>query len=286
MIVVTGASGQLGQLVISELLRKMTPQKIVAVVRDSSKVKTLSDIGINVRIADYNNPASLDAAFLGAKKILLISSNDIGNRLEQHRAVIFAAKKVKTLELFAYTSILKSNATSMKLAGEHIATEKIIQENNLPAVILRNGWYSENYLDQLKGALESGTFFGSAKEGIISAASRADYAEAAAMALTKENQAGKIYELAGDQAFTLFELANIASEVTGKKITYLDLPENDYAKALVEIGLPESYANIFADSDVGISRGDLFTDKNDLSTLINRKTTLIELTIKENLGNA
>jgi NAD(P)H dehydrogenase (quinone) len=283
MIIVTGTSGQLGQLVIAELVKKTAPQNIVAAVRDPSKAKNLADLGVNIRVADYSKPETLDVAFADAKKILLISSSEIGKRESQHKAVIEAAKKVKGLELFAYTSILNSDVATMKLAGEHVATEKLIKEANLPAVILRNGWYSENYLDAVKGAILHGALYGSAGDGKISSASRADYALAAAVILTSEKQVGKIYELAGDRSYTLTELAKIVSEITGKNVIYKNLAENEYQKLLVQVGLPEAYASIFADSDVGISKGDLYSEKRDLSNLIKRETTTIGSTIRENL---
>lgn len=283
MIIVTGASGQLGQLVIAELLKKTAPQNIVAAIRDPSKAKNLAELGVNIRVADYSKPETLDITFADAKKILLISSSEIGKRESQHKAVIEAAKKVKGLELFAYTSILKSDVATMKLAGEHVATEKLIKEANLPSVILRNGWYSENYLDTVKGAILNGAIYGSALDGKISSASRADYALAAAVVLTSEKQTGKIYELAGDNSFTLTELAKIVSEISGKNIIYKNLSESEYQKLLVQVGLPEAYASLFANSDIGISKGDLFSEKRDLSNLIKRETTTIESTIRENL---
>lgn len=272
MIVVTGASGQLGRLVIEALLKKLPAGEIVAAVRNPEKVADLAARGVQVRPADYNQPASLVAAFAGADKLLLISGSEVGSRVAQHRAVIDAAK-ASGIGLLAYTSILHADTSPLPLAAEHNETESLIRASGLPAVILRNGWYSENYLAGVPAALQYGVLLGSAGEGRIASAARLDYAEAAAAVLTQDNQAGRIYELAGDEAYTLGELAGEIAKQSGKAVAYQNLPESDFKAALLGAGLPDGLATLLAESDVGASKGGLFDDGRQLSQLIGRPTT-------------
>lgn len=272
MIVVTGATGQLGRLVIAALLKTVPAGQIVAAVRSPEKAGDLAALGVQVRRADYTDAASLDAAFQGATKVLLISSNEIGARLAQHRAVIDAAKRAK-VQLLAYTSVLRADTSSLGLAAEHWETEQAIKDSGLPAAILRNGWYTENYTAGVPGAVAQGAIYGSAGEGRISSAARNDYAEAAAVVLAGEGHAGKIYELAGDSAYTLAELAAEVSRQSGKPVEYRNIPEADYKAALVGFGLPEVVAALLSNSDTAASKGALFDEGRQLSALIGRPTT-------------
>ncbi|MDJ0320651.1 SDR family oxidoreductase [Pseudarthrobacter sp. PS3-L1] len=272
-IVITGATGQLGQHVIAELLdRGVAAGQIVALGRSAEKLATLAERGVEVRAMDYDDAATVAAALKGASKVLLISSSEVGKRLAQHRAVIDAAK-AEGVELFAYTSIANAGTTAMTLAAEHQATEGLIENSGLPAVILRNGWYLENYTEQLAGTLAQGAMAGSAGEGKVSAATRADFATAAAAVLVADNQAGAVYELGGDTAFSMAELAATISDVSGTTVAYNDLPAADFSSLLKGAGVPEAFADILADSDRGIARGDLFVDGTQLSDLIGRPTT-------------
>ena len=272
MIVVTGASGQLGRLVIESLLRKVPAKSIVAAVRTPERVADLAARGVQVRRADYADPVSLESAFQGAERILLISSSEVGQRFVQHRNVIDAAKRAG-VSLLAYTSLLRADTSPLGLAAEHRETEAYLKASGLPSVILRNNWYTENYLASISSALAHGAFIGSAGEGRIASAARADYAEAAATVLTSPGHVGKIYELAGDTAYTLAELATELSAQAGKQVTYRDLPEADFKAALVGAGLPDALAGLLADSDRGAALGALFDDKHQLSALIGRATT-------------
>lgn len=283
MIVVTGASGQLGRLVIEALLKKLPAGEIVAAVRHPEKVADLAACGVQVRQADYDQPASLATAFKGADKLLLISASEVGRRLPQHRAVIEAAKAAG-VGLLAYTSILHADTSPLPLAAEHRETESLIRASGLPAVILRNGWYSENYLAGIPAALQYGVVLGSAGEGRIASAARADYAEAAAAVLMLDNQAGRIYELAGDQAYTLGDLAREISQQSGKAVAYQNLPESEFKAALLGAGLPEGLATLLAESDVGAAKGGLFDDGRQLSRLIDRPTTTLAAQIKLQLA--
>jgi len=272
MIVVTGASGQLGRLVIQELLALVPASQIVAAVRKPESVADLAAKGVQVRQADYTQPATLDAAFKGADKVLLISSSEVGQRTPQHRNVIEAAQRAG-VGLLAYTSLLHADTSPLALAAEHQATEALLKASGLPHVLLRNSWYTENYLASIQPALQHGAFIGSAGEGRIASAARADYAAAAAAVLTRDNQAGQVYELAGDDAYTLAELAAEISRQTGKTVPYVNLPEAEYKGALVGAGLPEPFAALLADSDVGASKGALYDESRQLSSLIGRPTT-------------
>ena len=272
MIVVTGASGQLGRLVIHSLLKRVPASQIVAAVRNPASVADLAQLGVQVRQADYNQPASLTTAFTGAQKLLLISSSEVGLRVAQHAAVITAAKQAG-VPLLVYTSLLHADRSSLGLAAEHLQTEQLIRDSGLAHVILRNGWYTENYLAAIPAALAHGTLLGCAGEGRIASAVRADYAEAAAVVLTITQPANVIYELAGDEAYTLSQLAAEVSKVSGKSVVYQDLPEADYRAVLLNAGLPEGLANLLAGSDRGASQDWLFDDSHQLGTLIARPTT-------------
>lgn len=284
MIVVTGASGQLGRLVIEALLKKLPAGEIVAAVRNPENVADLAARGVQVRQADYDQPASLLVAFKGADKLLLISASEVGRRVPQHRAVIDAAKAAG-VGLLAYTSILHADTSPLPLAAEHKETESLIRASGLPAVILRNGWYTENYTAGIPTALQYGVVLGSAKQGRIASAARADFAEAAAAVLTQENQAGRIYELAGDESYTLSELAAEIAHQSGKAVAYQDLPESEFKAALLGAGLPDFLATLLAESDVGASKGGLFDDSRQLSALIDRPTTPLAEMVRLVLGD-
>lgn len=274
MIVVTGASGQLGRLVIHSLLGKLPAAQIVAAVRQPERAADLAALGVQVRRADYTQPATLDAAFSGAEKVLLISSSEVGQRTVQHRNVIDTARRAG-VALLAYTSLLHAERSPLGLAAEHQVTERLLKESGLPVVLLRNGWYTENYLASIPPALQHGAFIGSAGDGRIASAARADYAEAAAAVLTLADQAGKVYELAGDESYTLAEFAAELSRQAGKTIPYVNLPEAEYKAALVGAGLPEPLAGLLADSDAGAAQGALFDEQRQLSRLIGRPTATL-----------
>jgi NAD(P)H dehydrogenase (quinone) len=275
-LLVTGASGALGRLVVEALLERVEPSRVVAAVRDPAKLADFAARGVEVRAADYEQPATLAAAFAGIDRLLLISSNAVGQRLPQHANAI-AAAKAAGVGLIAYTSILHADRSPLGLAAEHVQTEALLAESGVPFALLRNSWYLENYFSVIAPALEHGLVFGSAGEGRIAAASRADYAAAAAAVLTAtEDQGGKIYELAGDDAFTMAEWAATLAEVGGKPVAYRDLPQADYAALLVQHGLPEGFAGLLADSDVGASKGGLFDDGGALARLIGRPTTTLK----------
>ncbi|WP_213880468.1 SDR family oxidoreductase [Pseudomonas sp. dw_358] len=274
MIAITGASGQLGRLVIQALLAKVPAHTVSALVRDPAKAEDLAELGIDVRHADYSQPETLISAFEGIDKLLLISSNELGQRAIQHQAVIDAAKAAG-VKLLAYTSVLHADTSSLGLAAEHVQTEQALKASGLPYAVLRNGWYSENYLASVPSALEHGALLGSAGEGRISSAPRADYAEAAAVVLTAEGQAGHVYELAGDSSYSLAELATLVSAKAGKPVLYKDLPQAEFKAVLVSAGLPEPIADLLADSDAAAAKGALFDDSKVLGGLIGRGTVPI-----------
>ena len=283
MIVVTGATGHLGCLVIAGLLKKVPASSIVAAVRNVKKAKDIAALGVQVRYADYNQPLTWDAALKGAEKVLLISSSEVGQRAKQHRAVIDAAKRAG-VKLLAYTSVLRADTSPLGLAAEHKETEAMISASGIPFTLLRNSWYTENYTAGIAGALAQGAVYGCAGEGRIASAARADYAEAAAVVMAAENQAGRVYELAGDTAYTRAELAAEISRQSGKKIGYVNLSEAEYKNALVKAGLPEPVAALLADSDTGISKGALFDDGHQLSKLIGRTTTSLAAAVRAVVG--
>ena len=242
-----------------------------------------ADLGIPAREADYARPETLAAALAGVDTLLLISSSEVGQRAVQHRNVIQAAKQAGVKRII-YTSLLHADTSPLSLAVEHRDTESALKEAGIPFTILRNGWYTENYTGSIAGALAGGAFVGSAGEGRISSAARADYAEAAAVVLTSTGHDGKTYELAGDAPYTLSDLAAEISRQSGKTIPYRNLPEADYAAALTGFGLPAGLAEAIAGWDVGASQGALFDDGRQLSRLIGRPTTPLSTVVAAALG--
>ncbi|MGW4714073.1 SDR family oxidoreductase [Nocardia sp. NPDC004260] len=270
-VAVTGASGQLGRLVVDALL-KVGSTPVVAIVRDPAKVADLAERGVDVRQADYDDAAALDRALEGVDRVLLVSGNEFGARVAQHTNVIRAAERAG-VELLAYTSIPGATDNPLILAQEHKGTEAVLAESTVPYTVLRNGWYWENYLGGLAHAVESGVLHGAAGEGRVAGAARADYAEAAARVLTTDGHAGRVYELGGDERLTYAELAEAISEASGKPVRYENLPQADYAAGLTGAGLPAQFAEALADADAGIAQGILDVRSGDLARLLGRPAT-------------
>ncbi|MDP2723222.1 MAG: SDR family oxidoreductase [Bacteroidales bacterium] len=277
---ITGATGQLGRIVVEELKEKTSANDLVALVRSPQKA---NDLDIEVREFDYNNPNH--EALAGIDKLLLISGNEIGKRIEQHTRVIDAAKKAG-VRMLVYTSLLRTDSSSLVLAGEHHKTEEAIVSSGIPYVFLRDGWYTENYTASLPHVVAMGILYGSSGNGKISSASRKDYAEAAAIVLTSAGHEGQVYELAGDESFTMSDLAAEISRQVGKAIDYVNLPEDEYAQLLVKAGLPAGAAQFYAGTHTATTLGDLFDDSRQLSKLIGRPTTSLEKVISEALEQA
>jgi NAD(P)H dehydrogenase (quinone) len=275
---VTGATGHLGRIVVEKLKVKIPAENIVALVRTPEKA---SDLEVEARVFDYSKSEGLVTSLQGVDYLLLISSSEVGQRTQQHANVIDAAK-IAGVKWIVYTSLLHADKSSLSLADEHLATEAALKASGIPHTVLRNGWYTENYTGSVKGAIAAGAFIGSAGDGKIASAARTDYAEAAVSVLTNEGHVGKVYELAGDEAYTLSELAAEISRQTGKDIPYNNLPEAEYANILKNLGLPEGLAFAIAGWDVGASKNDLFDDFKQLSALIGRSTT----SLKEVVTNA
>ncbi|HFU1784614.1 TPA: NAD(P)H:quinone oxidoreductase [Escherichia coli] len=274
MIAITSATGQLGHYVIESLMKTVPASQIVAIVRNPAKAQALTAQGITVRQADYGDEAALTSALQGVEKLLLISSSEVGQRAPQHRNVINAAKAAG-VKFIAYTSLLHADKSPLGLADEHIETEKMLADSGIVYTLLRNGWYSENYLASAPAALKHGVFIGAAGDGKIASATRADYAAAAARVISEAGHEGKVYELAGDSAWTLTQLAAELTKQSGKQVTYQNLSEADFAAALKSVGLPDGLADMLADSDVGASKGGLFDNSKTLSKLIGRPTTTL-----------
>jgi NAD(P)H dehydrogenase (quinone) len=273
-IVVTGATGQLGRLVVDGLLEQVPASSVVAVVRDAAKAAGLAGRGVKIRVADYSEPATLDGVFAAGDKVLLISGSEIGRRRPQHQAVIDAAKAAG-VALFAYTSALGGPAADFKLADEHRATEQAILDSGLPYVLLRNGWYNENYTANLATTLEQGAVVAAAGDGRIASASRADYAAAAVAVLTGEGHERKAYELSGDTAWGFAEYAAEVARQSGRQVAYQQISADARKAALIGAGVPEPIADILADVDQAIARGLLAATPGDLARLIGRPTVPI-----------
>ncbi len=269
---VTGASGHLGRLAVDELLtRGVSAGDVIAVVRTPSKATDLADRGVRVRNGDYSQPATLNEALSGVDRMLLVSSSEPGRRVDHHTNVVEAARAAGVSRI-AYTSMLNADHSTNPLAGEHHDTEQALRAAGVPFTLLRNGWYTENYADQIGQYLQSGQIVGAAGTGKIAAATRKDYAAAAAAALLHHEEGNLTYELGGP-AFSLSELARVISEITGVAVTYRDLPVDEYASRLQRAGLDEATAQFVAAIDASIARGDLETDSQDLAHLLGRPAT-------------
>ena len=276
---VTGATGHLGRIIIGKLKKRIPSDQVVALARSPAKA---ADLGVEARAFDYSKPETLAPALAGVGTILLISSSEIGHRAQQHRHVIEAAKRTEVRRI-VYTSLLHADTSPLSLAAEHRATEADLKSSGIPYTILRNGWYTENRTSSIGGALAAGAVIGSAGDGKFSTATRADYAEAAVATLTGKGYDGKTFELAGDDAYTLADLAAEISRQSGRTIAYRNLPEADYAAALAGVGLPEAIARAVASWDVEASKGALFDESHQLSTLIGRPTTPLSAAVSEGL---
>ncbi|MFD6180812.1 SDR family oxidoreductase [Streptomyces goshikiensis] len=271
-IVVTGATGALGRLVVEELLGRVPADRLAVVVRNKEKAADLAERGIDVRIADYDDAASLAGAFHAGDRVLLISGSEVGRRVPQHTAVIEAAKSAGVAQL-AYTGILGGPEADFELAAEHKVTEQAILDSGLPYTFLRNGWYHENYTGNLGTVLEHGAVVGSAGAGRVASAARADYAAAAAVVLTGDGHLGRVYELSGDTAWSLAEYAAEVAAQAGRAVEYTEVPAEAHLSILTGAGLPEGFAALLVDVDAAISRGRLAGTGGDLSRLIGRPTT-------------
>ena len=270
MIGVTAATGKLGRLVIDELLHTVPAPEIIAIARDTAKASDFAAKGIIVRQGDYDVPDTFLSALAGIDKLLFISSNAVGKREAQHRAVIEAAKQAG-VGFIAYTSLLHASSSPLVLRLEHVRTEELLAASDLSHALLRNGWYTENYTGSLADAIKSGEIVGGSGGGRISATARADYAAAAAAVLVaKDDQHDHIYELAGDDAFTMAEFAAEVGRQSGKAVVYRNLSGAEYKAYLVAKGLPEPVAAGFAAT---IAQGGQFDDSHQLRQLIGRRTT-------------
>ncbi|MCX4548946.1 SDR family oxidoreductase [Streptomyces sp. NBC_01387] len=277
-IVVTGATGALGRLVIDELLARVPAEQVAAVVRDKEKAAGLAARGVELRIADYDDPASLTGAFRSGDRVLLISGSEVGRRVPQHTAVIEAAKAAGVAQL-AYTGVLGGPDADFQLAAEHKVTEQLILDSGLPHTFLRNGWYTENYTANLAPVLAHGAVVSNAGEGRVASAARADYAAAAAAVLVSDGHLGKVYELSGDVAWSYPEYAAEVAKASGQEIGYRNVPAAAHQEILVGAGLPEEFAAILVDVDSAIERGLLAATSGDLARLTGRPTTPIAVSI-------
>ena len=278
-IAITGATGQLGELIIQALLTHIPADNIVALVRNKTKALKLKQQNIELRHFDYDSPETLAPALIGIDKLLLISANEIGRRTAQHQAVIEAAKNAK-VPYIAYTSLLRANTSSLGLAQEHRETEALIQASGLTYTFLRNNWYSENYIAGVVQNAASGQLFSAAKDGKISSASRTDYAEAAAIVLASTNHDNKTYELAGSENFTKLDLAKFIEKASGKKVSRIELSASDLTHGLQQAGLPETLISVIVDADIQTVEGAMYSESKDLEQLIGRKTISIQSQIE------
>lgn len=269
---VTGATGPFGHHVVENLLdRGIAPRDIVAIVRTPGKAADLAARGVDVRAGDYSQPESLPSALAGVDTLLLVSSSEVGQRFPQHRAVVDAAKAAGVARI-VYTSILHADSTENVLAPEHKATEELIVGSGLPYAFLRNSWYLENYTGRLAEYLGRGVIADAAGDGRVSAATRSDFADAAASVVLDPTAVGLVFELGGTP-FTMDELAAEVSAATGTEVVHQNLAPAELIAALQGAGLDDGTAGFVAALDEAIARGDLDTDSDDLARLLDRPVT-------------
>jgi len=274
-VLVTGATGKLGALIVQHLVAKLPPGSVVAAGRNTTRAPA----GTELRRLDYNEPASIDAALAGITRVVLVSGSEVGKRVPQHQNVIDAAARAG-VELLAYTSILKANANPFLLATEHRATEDLLAASKVPHILLRNGWYSENYTGNAALAIQFGVIQTAAGNARFSTAPRDDYAAgAAALILRDGHKPGQVYELAGSSSFNRQEFAALLSRKSGKPVVVQNLTEDEYIAALKQAGLPEPIARVLADSDAKSAAGWLFDDSRTLEHAIGRPTVPMEQTL-------
>ena len=280
---ITGSTGQLGALVIERLLNDgVEPSGIVALARDTKKAETLKSKGADVRIGDYNQPDSLEKAFEGIDRLLMISASDIGRRQGQHKNVVEAAKKAGVKHL-VYTSLFHADTSVSPLAEEHRQTEELIRESGIPYTFLRNNWYTENHTDDLVRAKKWGFIESAAEDGKVASAARKDYAEAAAKVLTGEGHEGKTYELAGRE-WSFYDLAETATEVLGRKVKYKPVNEKKRKRHLKLAKLPPHIIDFVTGLDISIKEGALEGSSPDLENLLGHKPEDIKETFTEALS--
>jgi len=271
---VTGASGRFGRLVVEDLLaRGVRGADIVAIARTVAKVSDLGERGVEIRQADYARAETLPAALAGVDRVLLVSGSEPGQRIAQHTAVIEAAKAAG-VERILYTSMLRADTTASPLAPEHRATEQALMSSCLAFTLLRNSFYIENYTSQLAQYLQRGEIVGAAGSGRVSGAVRADFAAAAAAALTRDCRGNVVHELGGTP-FTFAELAATITDVTGARVVYRDLSPTDLAAALQAAGLDARTAALASATGESIARGELETTSEDLTRLLGRPSTTL-----------
>lgn len=274
-LVITGATGHLGRLVIEQLLsRGVQPSTIVAGGRNEEALEALAVLGVSTARIDYSDPATLDAAFAGADKVLLISGTEVGRRTVQHKAVIDAARKAGAA--LVYTSAPQARTSNLVLAPEHKATEELLEQSGLNYTVLRNNWYTENYDDTVRQAAETGTLLTSTGSGKIASAPRRDYAEAAAAVLLSDNYADEVLELAGDEPWDFDELAATIAAVTGRDVTVNQVSSEEHITALKRFGLDEGTAGFVAALDANIADGLLEGSDGTLARLIGHPTTSLK----------
>lgn len=286
MILVTGSAGKLGRQVIDELLKTQAASEIVAAVRSPETAGELRDLGVQVRAADYGRPEQWPAALEGVTRVLLIATSDLDNRVAHHRTVIEAVSQAGSVQLLAYTSMLRAEKSTYLHTASDLEVEAEIRSSGIPHVFLRHPWYIENYTDMAPAAVDFGQLYGAAGDGVIHGASRADLAAAAAHVLTSTDPLEEVYELAGDQGFTLAEVAAEIASASGRDVEYVNLSEDDLAAQLTSWGYPEGIARTLANADTAASRGELTDPDRGLSRLIGRPTTPLDVIVRQALATA
>lgn len=281
-IAITGASGQLGQLTLNHLETLCGRDSLLALARDPAK---LGNTGIASRRFDYKAVETLVPALDGVETLVLISSSDFADRVGQHANVIDAARTAGVGRI-VYTSILKADRSPLLIANDHRETEALIAASGVPATIVRNSWYTENWTATLAGSIAAGALVGSAGDARFTPATRLDYAEALAVVAASWDHAGQVYELAGDEAFSLSDLADEVSRQIGRPLAYQDLPPADYGAILQQVGLPAAFAQLLVDVDVNAGAGWLADDSGTLARLIGRPTTRLPQAVRDGLSMA
>jgi len=274
-IAVTGATGHLGGLVVKGLLEKGVAGKVIAIVRNAEKAQALAAQGAEVRVADYGDPAALEAALAGVDRLLLVSSSEVGQRTAQHGNVIAAAKAAGVKHI-VYTSVVKAATSPLVLAPEHKATEELILGSGLAYTILRNNFYTDVFKEHVETARQSGSVIGAAGNGRVASATRADLAEVAVAVLLGTGHEGKTYELTGDRAWSYADLAQAVGGIIGRPVTYNDMDADTFVDVLKSFGMDAETAGFYAAIDRNIAEGALSEVTGDLAALLGRPPTPLE----------
>ena len=274
-MLVTGATGKFGTKVVETLLKTVPASQLAVSVRKPEKAEGLRARGVEVRQGDFDHPQSLDSAFAGIDRLLIISADgDNETRIRQHRDAVAAAERAG-VKFIAYTSLVNATESKNLFAPTHQATEEAILKTGIPYSFLRNNWYLENEIPGIQGVLAGAPWVTSAGDGRVGWALQQDYAEAAATVLSGNGHENKIYELSG-KSLTQEEFVSLLGSVLGKEVTVQQVDDTTYADIMKNAGIPDFVIPILVDIQKSIREGTLDFESNDFEKVLGRPATPIK----------